>query len=51
MQLPGGDPTGPTVADSERYAKLFDKGALPKLQSFKAATHSDGKRMLIVGGR
>ena len=31
--------------------KLFPPGALPKLQSFRAGRHSDGTKILLVGGR
>ena len=49
-QVPGADPNN-RLPDSKLYASLYSKGALPKLQSFKAAVHSNKKYLLIVGGR
>ena len=51
LQVVGANPEGPNVPDEQRIAKLYEPGALPKLQSFKAAIHSDGTKLLIVGGR
>ena len=47
----GANPEGPNVPDEQRVGKLFRHGALPKLQSFKAAISTDKKKLLIVGGR
>ena len=51
LQVVGANPEDPNVPDEQRIGKLFPPGALPKLQSFKAAIHSDGTKLLIVGGR
>ena len=48
MQVVG---TNPNIPDEQRIAKLFPPGALPKLQSFKAAKNTDKTKLLIVGGR
>ena len=47
----GANPEGPNVPDEQRVGKLFPRGELPKLQSFKAAISTDKTKLLIVGGR
>ena len=51
LQVVGANPEGPNVPDEQRVGKLFPPGALPKLQSFKAAISTDKTKLLIVGGR
>ena len=48
-QVPGADPEA--KPDDKPHAVLYGIGALPKLQSFKAALHSTKNMLLIVGGR
>lgn len=49
-QVPGANPQV-TLPDNKLYAQSFPKGALPKIQSFSAALHSNKKDVLVVGGR
>jgi len=49
-QVPGANPQV-TLPDNKLYALSFPMGALPKIQSFTAALHSNKKDVLIVGGR